>query len=230
MVPLVFEKEFSPQYPALLVEQITQFLTNAIIEGRIQGQQRLVENELQRAFGVSRAPIRESLRILKENGLVVSFPRKGTFVRKITQKDLEDNFPIRALLEGLAARLAVSHLNSEDIERMESALSQMTNDAKENDFLSYRKHHSEYHQTFINASDNASLIGILDNLRRHSIWFRFTYLYFHEAFEYSLRAHREILDLFKKKDANQVEVLVKEHILVGLNPFLQFLRENKLTE
>jgi DNA-binding GntR family transcriptional regulator len=55
---IMFEKEFSPQYPISLVEQITEFLTNAIIEGQWESGQRLVENELQRKFGISRAPIR----------------------------------------------------------------------------------------------------------------------------------------------------------------------------
>jgi DNA-binding GntR family transcriptional regulator len=88
------EEEFRPQYPVSLVEQITDFLTNAIIEGKLIGGQRLVENELQRTFGISRAPIRESFRILEKNGLLVNIHRKGTFVRKITQKDVEENFPI----------------------------------------------------------------------------------------------------------------------------------------
>lgn len=230
MGPLVIEKEFSPQFAAPLAEQITEFLTNTIIEGQIKSGQRLVEHELQRRFGVSRAPIRESFRILEKNGLVISFPRKGTFVRKITQKDIEDNFPIRAFLESLAARLAIPHLEFEDIGQMESALSQMTNDAKRNDFISYLKHHSEFHETFINASQNANLIGILENLRRHSIWFRFSYLYLQESFEYSLHAHREILDLFMDKDADRVEALVKHHIMVGLQRFLEFLGEKKLYE
>jgi len=225
MVPLVTKKEFSPKYPALLMEQITDFLTNSIIDGRIEGGQHLVENELQRRFRVSRAPIREAFRILEKNGLVVSIPRKGTFVRKITQKDIEDNFPVRASLESLAAYLATSNLKSEDIDHMESALSRMTLDSKKNDFISYLKHHAEFHDTFIKSSRNAVLIAILENLRRHYIWFRVTYLYLQGSFEYSLSAHEEILDFFKNRDADRVAVLVKEHILIGLQKFVQLLRE-----
>jgi DNA-binding GntR family transcriptional regulator len=230
MAPLGIEEEFSPQYSALLVEQITDFLTNAIIEGRIKGGQHLVENELQRSFRVSRAPIREAFRILEKNGLVVNLPRKGTFVRKITQKDIEESFPVRASLESLAAYLAISHLKTEDIKHMESALSQMTVDAKNNDFLSYLKHHFEFHEIFIKSSNNAVLISLLENLRRHYIWFRVSYLYLQESYGYSLGAHEKILELFKNKDADQVATLVKEHILIGLQRFVQLLRENKLSE
>jgi DNA-binding GntR family transcriptional regulator len=217
------KKEFRPRYPIPLVEQITEFLTSAILEGRLENGQRLVENELQRKFGVSRAPIRESFRILEKNGLVVIIPREGTYVRKITQKDIEENFPIRASLEGLAARLATSNVEPKDIEGMELALSRMTEEARNNNFKSYFKYHNEYHEIFINASRNDTLIEIIVNLRRQAVWFRFSYLWHQENFEYAIRVHREILDLFIKKDAEKVEVLVKEHILIALGRFVQFL-------
>ena len=158
---------------------------------------------------------------------MVIIPRKGAFVRKITQKDVKENFPIRACLEGLAARFAISHLGPEDIKSIESAFAKMAEAAKKNDFKSYLKYHSEYHEIFINASKNETLIGILENLRRQAIWFRFSYLYIQESFEYAIRVHRKILDLFIKKDADQLEALVKEHILIALERFLQFLASNK---
>jgi len=220
------ENEFSPKYPVPLVDQITEFLTNAIIEGRLENGQRLIENELQRKFGISRAPIRESFRILERNGLVVIIPRKGTFVRKITQKDVEENFPVRALLEGLAARLAVPYLEPEDIKRIELALLKMEEAAGMNDFKCYFKHHLEYHETFIHNCKNETLIGILENLRRQAVWFRFSYLWHQENYDYAIRVHREILELFAKKDADRVEALVKEHILIALNGFRHFLTSN----
>lgn len=223
MNDLVIEKEFCPQYTVSLVEQITEFLTSAILEGQIKGGQRLVENELQRRFGISRSPIRESFRILERKGLVVNIPRKGTFVRQITQKDIEENFPIRASLEGLAARLALPFLGKRDLEKMESALSKMTEVLQKNNFSSYLKYHSEYHNVFIYACKNDTLIGILENLRRQAHWFRFSYLYVQEAYPYAIQVHRQILDLFHEKDIDRLEALVKEHILIALDRFIQFL-------
>lgn len=215
--------KFVPQYSVTLVEQITEFLTNAIIEGQLDSGQRLIEADLQRKFHISRAPIRESFRILESNGLIVIVPRKGTFVRKISQKDVEENFPVRAYLEGLAARLAISHIKHEDLGKMESILSKMEKAASRNDFKTYFKFHSEYHEIFIKASKNDTLIEILKNLRRQTMWFRFSYLWHQENYEYAIRIHREILDLFIKKDADRLEALVKEHIGVALTRFLQFL-------
>ena len=215
-------EQFNPQYPVSLVAQITEFLTNAITEGRLTGGQRLIENELQRKFGTSRAPIRESFRILEKNGLLITIPRKGTFVREITKKDIEETFPVLAVLEGCAARLAVTHLQNDDVELMKSAVSAMAEAAEKKDFRTYVNFHAECHRIFIHASKNDTLIGVLENLRRSDTWFRFTSLYFQEFFEYSLRVHREIIDLFVKKDADQLEALVKEHMLFACNWLVQF--------
>ena len=221
------EIEFTPQYSIPLVQQIAEFLTNAIIEGRLEVGERLIENELQRKFQISRAPIREAFRILEKNGLVVIIPRSGTFVRKITQKDIKENFPIRADLEGLAARIAASNLEPNDIKRMELTLSRMTEEAKKNNFKSYFRYHNEYHQIFIKASKNDTLITILENLRRQAIWFRFSYLWHQENYEYAIRVHRDILDFFIKREADHVEILVKEHILIALDRFIEFLSLNR---
>jgi len=221
--PFAFETELTLEYPLSLVEQITKFLTDAIMEGKLESGQRLVESELQRIFRISRSPIRESFRVLEKNGFVINVPRKGAFVRKITQKDIEESFPIRALLEGFAARLATDHLKPEDIEGMKSALSRMTEAAKKGNSRSYFKYHSEYHDAFICASKNAALIEILEKLRRQAVWIRFPYLWNQKNYDYSIRVHSDILDRFVKKDAAGVEALVREHILIALDDFLQFL-------
>ena len=220
------EKEFSPKYSTSLVEQLTRFLTNAIIEGDLESGQRLVENELQRKYGISRAPIRESLRILEENGLIVRVPRKGSKVRDISRKDFEENLQIIAILEGFAARLAISHLSPKDIENMELALSKMMEGAKKNDFKSFYKYHAEYHKVFVLAARNDTLVGIIENLRRQATWF-FSYFRFREIEEYPINEHREILDLFIKGSTDQIETIVREHIFSTLKKFLQFLALNK---
>jgi DNA-binding GntR family transcriptional regulator len=217
------QKNFTPEYSLPLVQQIAEFLTNAIIDYRLKNGQRLVENELQREFKVSRAPIREAFRILEKNGLVVIFPRKGTFVREISRKDIEELFPIRAWLERLAAQIATSHLEPQDIEAMKLALLGMTEAAKKKDFKSYFKHHLKFHETFINASKNDTLIGMLENVRRQALWFRFSYLWHEENFEYAGRAHGEILDLFIRKNADSAGILVEQHILIAMKEFLRFL-------
>lgn len=203
--------------------QITEYLTNAIVEGQLIGGERLVENELQRRFGVSRAPIRESFRILEKNGFLVTYQRKGTYVRKITKKEIVEHFPIRGVLEGFAARLAIPHQKPEDIEGMELALAGMTEAAEKNDPKSYSKSHGLYHRILIHTCKNDTLIELITNLRHRAVWFWFSALYVQQSFEYAIRVHREILDLFINKDADQLETVVKEHILYAVDKYLMYL-------
>jgi len=217
----MIKKEFSPKYPVPLVEQIVEFLTSAIIGGQLEGGEHLVENELQRNYGISRASIREAFRVLEKNGLVVIVPRKGTFVRKIQRKDIKENFTIRAHLEGLAARLATEQFDERDIRKMETIYSGMKEGIEKMDFTWYSKYHHEYHDTYINSCGNDSLIRILGTLRIQSIWYRFVNDYFRENSKYCAQVHREILDLFIEKEVDRVETLVKSHMMFALNWYLE---------
>jgi DNA-binding GntR family transcriptional regulator len=224
------QKRFTKEIPESLSKYIGEIFANAIVEGKIKGGQKLVENEIQKRLGVSRSPIREAFRILERKGLVVNVPRKGTYVRKISENDIKENFPIRAYLEGLAARLAVPNLSPNDIAKMESDLEIVIKSAKLKDYKTYLKHHSNFHETFIRASKNTTLIEFLENLRRQSIWFRFTYFYVIDSSEVAIRAHSEILELFKKKDVEKVEFLVRNHILLALDGFIQFIKKEEKTD
>jgi DNA-binding GntR family transcriptional regulator len=89
--------------PLLLAQQVSQVLTDAILDGRLASGEQLVETKLQAEFGISRTPLREAFRELEKRGLVEIFPRRGAFVRQLSRQDIDDNFPVRAALEGLAA-------------------------------------------------------------------------------------------------------------------------------
>ncbi len=224
----MFEKQsFTPQYSAPLVEQVAQFLTNAIIEGRLKHGQRLVENELGREFKISRASIREAFRILEKKGLVIIIPRKGTFIREVTRKDIEESFPVRANLEAFAASMAIENQKTETIRGIEVALSNMRDSANQGDFRSYVRYHFEYHEILIRACGNETLIGILENLRSQAFWFRFSYLYHKEKVDELLDVHQKILDLFIERDGPRLSAFVKEHIMEGRNKYLQFLESSQ---
>ena len=206
-----------------LVEQISIILTDTIIEGDLKGGEQLIEAKLQEQFGISKSPIREAFRVLEKNGFVEIIPRRGTFVRKISKKDVKENFPIRAYLEGLAAGSATLRLSSRDIRKMEKVLSSMETATRKQDHQKYLRHHIEFHDIFIEACGNDSLIDILKRLRRQAFWFRCSYHHFQTAIENTLEVHREILNHFIAKDANRAEHLVKKHILDALDEFVNHI-------
>jgi len=212
--------------PTVLVEQVSQILADAILEGILKGGDKLVEAELVKQFGISRAPIRESFRELEKRGLVEIIPRIGTFVITITEKDIKENFPVRANLEGLAAKLAFPRLTKDDIAQMEKALQNMGKFAKKKNTKQFRESHIRWHEIFIDACGNEVLISLLQRLRMHYLWQRFAYQYYQEDFAKTVSYHKKILALFKNKKSNPdgIETLVRDHIAVALDRFIKYLK------
>jgi DNA-binding GntR family transcriptional regulator len=197
------------------------------LTGRFKGGDQLLEDSLKIEFGISRTPLREAFRVLEKEGLVEILPRRGTFVKRITRQDIEEHFPVRAILEGLAARLAYENLRDQDINKMEEVLEYMKGAAQRKDFIDYAKNHIAFHEIFINASGNETLIALLHNLRMHTLWHRYTHHYYKEDFRNSLKIHRQIIDLFKEKrvPAEEIEKVVRQHIEVALGPFLNAMEK-----
>ena len=211
--------------PVGLGAQIAEILKIAILEGEFKGGEQLVEQDLQARFGVSRSPLREAFRELEKLGLVDIIPRRGTFVRRISRKDIEDSFPVRAALEGLAAELACRNMSKEVLKKMSRLLEQMKEAADNRDTENYYSSHLRFHQAFIECADNELLKSTLGTLRMQSLWHRFSYRYYQEDFEKSYRYHQEIMHLFNNPDEapGKIGKLVEKHINVALSSFLAFL-------
>ena len=205
-----------------LVQQIVNVLKDGILTGKLKAGDQLLEDKLKRDFDVSRTPLREAFRVLEKEGLVEILPWKGAFVKKISRKDIKEIFPLRANLEGLAARLAYENSAQHNADEMEKCLEHMESAILKNDFAEYSKHHIAFHDVFINASQNQTLIDMIQNLRICTLWHRNTYQFFEEDFGNPLKVHREITDLFKeeKVSSDDVEKTVKVHIIAALGAFL----------
>jgi len=111
-----------PKAAAPLRRQVLQELRQSIISGRLNPGERLVERELIAMMGVSRTVIREALRQLESEGLVAIVPNKGPVVRALTLEEAQDLYAIRAVLEGLAARLFSEHADDAQVEQLDQAL------------------------------------------------------------------------------------------------------------
>jgi DNA-binding GntR family transcriptional regulator len=211
--------------PHSLMEDITNSLKDAIIEGRIQPGQQIVEKELQKTLGVSRAPIREALLKLEGQGLVDIIPRKGSFVRTITARFIRENFTIRAWLEGLAARVSLPHLKESDYDHFEKILKDMAGLAKKRDFKGYFYRHWDFHNVFISGSQNELLIEKVEVLRRQSLWLSYSITYFEKKHKMSQTIHAKIIDVFRKGDPDAVEREVRHHILNATEDYVKYLNE-----
>lgn len=211
--------------PVSLGVQVAEILSQAILEGDFKGGDQLVETDLQAHFGMSRSPLREAFRELEKKGLVEIIPRRGTFVKRISRKDVEENFPARAALEGLAAELAAKNMNSDALDRMTETLGEMAAAVQNQDTQAFYTHHLNFHEIFIGLSGNEVIENLLKTLRMQALWHRFSYQYYQEDLEKSYQVHREILNLFKNKKtaSGEIRALVEHHINVALERFLVYL-------
>jgi DNA-binding GntR family transcriptional regulator len=215
--------------PVVLVENVSRILTEAILEGTLKEGDQLIEAELKGQFGISRSPLREAFRVLEKKGLVEIVPRKGTFVREISRRDIEEHFPVRSVLEGLAAKEAYQRITDEDLAAMTLEFENMKQAVDSNDAKAYWEHHSSFHRVWIKACANLLLIDLLTTLRMHTMWYRFSYKYYMQDFRKSLRIHKRILDLFKgkKSDPRKIEAAVRDHIEIAVETFLAFFEERE---
>ncbi len=213
----------------LLPEKIARVLVDAILSGRIESGAQLIEADLQQYFGISRTPLREAFRELERQGFVESIPRRGTFVKKIEERDVREVYLVRVNLEGMAARLAHENMTPERLQELRYELDGMEDGARNRDTRKYMKHHDAYHDTFIRQSENRVLIDMLDTLRRQTNWHRFYFSYHDSHFTAALNSHRHIHETFADSalTGKQVEEIISMHVLDGFVRFQQHIHETR---
>jgi DNA-binding GntR family transcriptional regulator len=215
--------------PTGLVEKLSEAMTEAILEGVFKEGDQLIEMELQKQFNISRTPIREAFRILEKKGLVDVIPRKGTFVKRISTKDIEEHFPVRSVLEGLAARQAYSKMNQNTLDSMERTLAKMKIAAENEDSKNYWKQHMLFHEIFIDSCGNHLLINLLKNLRMQIMWYRLSYRYYQEDLNTAYKTHEKIMSCFRNKntDPDRLEGFVRAHIDEAVGKFIGYLNKQE---
>lgn len=147
-----------------LVTQIARQITEAIVTGRLKPGARLTELQLSREFGTSRAPVREAARLLESQGLVVSSPRRGFFVRTLSATDLHDIYELRIGLELHAADLALQRAAPRDIANLEKQLAKLYKLADEGSIENQIFADFAFHRALCEASGNARLLKVYDEL------------------------------------------------------------------
>jgi DNA-binding GntR family transcriptional regulator len=181
--------------PIGLAEGISRNLMNAILNGTLEGGEQLIEAELQQVFGVSKSPVREALRDLEKKGLVEIKPRRGAFVKAITRRDITENYRVRAVLEGLAAREAYEKMTPEHFVEMKQILEKMVIAAKKNSNKDYWDQHHLFHSAYLKICDNRILIELLERLRMHNLWYNLAHEYYNKDFDFKedVELHVEIV-------------------------------------
>ena len=187
-------------------------LRQAILKGELAPGERLMEIQLADRLGVSRTPIREAIRKLELEGLVLMIPRKGAEVAKISEKSLRDVLEVRRALEVLAVELACQRMTEEDIKKLESAQEDFKAAVDQGEAMAIAETDEHYHDIIYNGTGNVRLIQLLNNLREQMYRYRLEYIKEADKRQILLIEHEHILKGLKERKMDEVKEAMREHI------------------
>ncbi len=151
-------------------------LREAILKGDLRPGERLMELQLASKLGVSRTPIREAIRMLEQEGLAVTIPRKGAEVAKMTEKDMEDVLQIREALDELAVQVACDKMTAQQLKELTLAMKNFENAIQAGKLKKIIEYDVEFHDIIYRATDNPKLVTLLNNIREQIYRYRVEYL------------------------------------------------------
>ena len=152
-------------------------LRQAILKGELKPGERLMEIQLANKLGVSRTPVREAIRKLELEGLVLMIPRKGAEVAEITRQDMEDVLEVRTALEELAVKDACDHITDAQLSELKKASNEFKKALLEGkDLVTCADADMHFHDVILSATNNRRLIQMLNNLSEQMYRYRMEYL------------------------------------------------------
>ena len=185
-------------------------LREAILKGELKPGERLMELQLAAKLGVSRTPIREAIRMLEQEGLAVTIPRKGAEVAKMTEKDMEDVLQIRDALDAL----------TETMHEFEES-------TKSKDLKKIAAADVQFHDIIYQATGNPKLVNMLNNLREQMYRYRVEYLKDERNYPTLMREHSEIVEGLMTKDKGRVTEAMHKHVKNQVVAVKEMIREQE---
>lgn len=187
-------------------------LRQAILKGELAPGERLMEIQLAEKLGVSRTPIREAIRKLELEGLVLMIPRKGAEVARISEKSMRDVLEVRRSLEELAIELACERMTEEDFKELDLAQNAFKKAVAGGTAMEIAETDEAYHDIIYNSTGNTRLVQILNNLREQMYRYRLEYIKDAGKRQVLIVEHENILRCIKKHSIAEAKAAVREHI------------------
>ena len=201
--------------PTALYQEVAERLRQRIFAHELTPGTWIDEQKLAEQYGISRTPLREALKVLASEGLVELRPRRGCYVTEISRQDLDDIFPLMAMLEGRCASEAVSRAGPEDIGTLREIHERLEQSAREGKIDAFFEANQEFHRKIQELSGNRWLLSVIQDLRKVLKLSRLHSLSLEGRLQQSLDEHRLIMAAFENGNAEQAEKLMHDHLLSG---------------
>ncbi len=198
-----------------LYQEVAERLRQRIFAHELPPGTWIDEQALAIDYGISRTPLREALKVLASEGLVTLKPRRGCYVTEISERDLDEIFPLMAMLEGRCAFEASQKARSDDISRLESIHALLEKHATAGNKEGFFEANQEFHRAVQELADNRWLMQVIQDLRKVLKLTRLHSLSLEGRLQQSLDEHRLIMAGFKAKDPKRAEKAMHDHLVSG---------------
>ncbi len=196
-------------------KQAYEIIRDRILNGDMPGGTKIVEEKLATDLGFSRTPIREALRQLNYEGLIVN--KK---VVKPTEKDLRNLFQVRSLLEGFSAKAAATYLPKEELSELANCIAI----GREGTVEEIMTANERFHEIIVQASGNALMIDTINRMKSIIHLFRKTVVLYNRP--RLIDEHEEIYEAIKQRDGETAKTLMEDHLKEDLDFCLHILRSS----
>ena len=193
-------------------EQVYKILRDDICQGAYPPGTRLQEVELAEGLNVSRSPVREALRQLAADGLLLEIPNKGVYVKEFTVKDIEEIYDLRVMLESYGIMHSTGHITAMRRERLLGLLKDMEDFLRKDDLQSYTSLDERLHNHIVHLGDNSLINDTYDRVRSMNQQFRILSLMDQQRFRESLDEHREIVHALVTGDLKHADDVNRHHL------------------
>ncbi len=201
--------------PTALYQEVAERLRQRIFAHELTPGTWIDEQKLAELYGISRTPLREALKVLASEGLVELKPRRGCYVTEISRQDLDDIFPLMAMLEGRCAAEAVGRARPADIAALRVIHDQLEAAAREGRIDAFFEANQEFHRKIQELSGNRWLLSVIQDLRKVLKLSRLHSLSLEGRLQQSLDEHRAIMLALEAGNAGQAEKVMHDHLLSG---------------
>jgi DNA-binding GntR family transcriptional regulator len=210
-----------------LHDQVAQQLRDQIFAGELSPGAFVDETRLCDQLAISRTPLREALKVLAAEGLIRHEPRRGSFVNEVTEQDLDDIFPVIALLEGRCAFEAALQATDTDIVALDSLHQQLQDSATQGRIPDYYAANYAIHEAIIAMAGNKWLAQVISDLRKILKLARLQQLNAPGRLAQSLAEHMAIFAALKARDAEGADAAMRTHLTRQREALRQLARQSK---
>ena len=213
--------------PETLRSQVENFIRQGIVTGRFKAGQKLVERELCEMLNISRAPLREALRKLEAEKLIVNTPHRGPTVRAISLEEAREIYALRGLLESHAAHEFARLASDEEIKELKLAAEALRQGGEENSRERVIESKARFYEVLLGGAGNSLIREMLGSLLAQVNLLRSLSLMHPDRLHKSLDEIDSLVECISKRDAAGAQAIAKNHILNAENAALGFLESQE---